>query len=71
MNQLYSIMRDFLEVEYHQKSFLHLLNSLQIEQEQSELLISCATYYLEALQQELHTAIHKLDLYIVQQKKQK
>lgn len=43
MEELYSIMRDFLEVEYHQKSLLYVLDSLETaysgeQQEEIKLL---------------------------------
>ena len=70
MQELYSIMRDFLEVEYNQESLLCLLRAAEAaytskEQAEAKLIANSAKYYLKALQEELRAAIDKLDLYIV------
>lgn len=71
MEELYSIMRDFLEVEYHQKSLLHLLNAAEDaysgeNQEEVRLLAHGIKYYLNALQEELNSAIHRMDSYMAE-----
>lgn len=71
MEELYSIMRDFLEVEYNQKSLLSILKVLEAaysgeEQEEPKLITNSTKYYLEALQKELHAAINRLDTYMAE-----
>lgn len=71
MEELYAIMRDFLEVEYHQKALLHLLHAAEDacggeSQEETRLLAHGTKYYLKALQEELKSAIHRMDLYIAE-----
>lgn len=71
MEELYSIMRDFLEVEYNQESLLCILKAVEAaytsEKEVEVKLITNSTkYYLKALQKELKAAISKLDLYIAE-----
>lgn len=72
MEELYSIMSDLLEVEYNQKSLLHLLKSAEAaysnsnENQEAKLIANSTKYYLEALQKELRTAINRLDTYIVE-----
>lgn len=51
MEELYSIMRDLLEVEYHQESFICLLKAAEAgytEENQAEarLLADSAEFYL-------------------------
>lgn len=74
MKELYSIMRDFLEVEYNQKSLLSILKVLETaynneEQEEAKLISNSTKYYLESLQKELHAAINRLDTYIAKKQK--
>lgn len=74
MKELYSIMRDFLEVEYNQKSLLSILTVLETaynneEQEETKLISNSTKYYLESLQKELHDAINRLDTYIAKEPK--
>lgn len=74
MEELYSIMRDFLEVEYNQESLAHLLKTAETaysdeKQEEAKLLANSTKYYLRALQKELQTAINRLDSYIVEEVK--
>ena len=69
MEELYSIMRDFLEVEYNQKSLLYVLGVLEAaysEQERAEvkLVVNHTKGSLKALQKEIGAAIDKLDNYI-------
>lgn len=71
MEELYSIMRDFLEVEYNQKSLLSILKVLEAaysgeEQEEAKLITNSTKYYLEALQKELNAAINRLDTYMAE-----
>ena len=74
MEELYSIMRDFLEVEYHQESLLFALDALEAayseeSQRDARLIVSGAKYYLKALQQDLKAAISGLDTYTAKQAK--
>ncbi len=74
MEELYSIMRDLLEVEYHQESFICLLKAAEAgytEENQAEarLLADSAEFYLRALQSELKAAINKMDFYIAENAK--
>lgn len=72
MDELYSIMRDFLEVEYNLESLLCLLKRAEAvcaeegEQAEARLIANCAKYYLQALQEELKSVIGRLDAYIVE-----
>ena len=70
MDELYSIMRDLLEVEYNQKALLHVLRTIETaysseREEDAKSIANSTKYYLKALQEELRAAIDKLDLYIV------
>lgn len=74
MEELYSIMRDFLEVEYNQESLLCLLKAVEAayssEKEGKVKLIANSTkYYLQALQEEIKAAINRLDSYIAENTK--
>ncbi len=65
MEELYSIMREFLEVEYNQKSLLYLLNAVELAysnktQTNAQMIAHSTKYYLKALQEELRIAINKL-----------
>lgn len=76
MEELYSIMRDFLEVEYNQESLLCLLKAAEAaygdeKQIEAKLIINSTKYYLKALQGELRVAIHRLDSYIVKEAKKR
>ena len=69
MEELYSIMRDFLEVEYNQESLLCLLKAAEAaytskEQAEAKLIANSAKYYLKVLQGELKAAINRMDSYI-------
>ena len=71
MEELYSIMRDFLEVEYHQEALLCLLKAAEAaytetEQAEARLIASSTKYYLQALQEEIKAAINKMDSYIAE-----
>ena len=71
MEKLYSIMRDFLEVEYNQESLLCLLKAAEDayrgkEQRETEMIINSTKYYLTALQKEIKAAIGRLDSYIAE-----
>lgn len=75
MEELYLIMRDFLEVEYNQESLLCLLKVAEAvytggEQEEAKLIANSTKYYLKALQKELKAAIGRLDLYIAENAKE-
>lgn len=74
MEELYSIMRDFLEVEYNQESLLCLLRAAEAaytgkEQAEAKLIANSAKYYLQALQEEIKAAISRLDSYIAENAK--
>ncbi len=74
MEELYSIMRDFLEVEYNQESLLCLLRAAEAaytgrEQAEAKLIANSAKYYLQALQEEIKAAINRLDSYIAENTK--
>lgn len=75
MGELYSIMRDFLEVEYNQKALLYVLRTIEAaysgeKQEESKLIANSAQYYVTALQEELRAAINRLDSYISEEAKE-
>ena len=74
MEELYSIMRDFLEVEYNQESLLCLLRATEAaytgkEQAEAKLIANSAKYYLQALQEEIKAVINRLDSYIAENAK--
>lgn len=74
MEELYSIMRDFLEVEYHQESLLWILKTVEAvnskeEQEDTKLLANGTKHYLQALHKELKAAIHRIDSYMAENTK--
>lgn len=76
MNELYSIMRDFLEIEYNQKSLLHILKILEeaysgAQQKEAALTANAAKNYLKGLQVELKTAINRMDRYLVESTEKK
>ena len=69
MEELYLIMRDFLEVQYHQKAILCVLTTLEniySEEEQAEIkmTIHVLKTYIESLQEETKTAINRFDTYM-------
>lgn len=69
MEELYSIMRDFLEVEFNQESLVCLLKVAEAtysgeKETETKLIANSAKYYLQALQKELKAAINRLDCYI-------
>lgn len=74
MEELYSIMRDFLEVEYNQESLLCLLRAAEAaysgeKEAEAKLIVNSAKYYLKALQGELKAAINRMDSYIAENAK--
>ena len=74
MEELYSIMRDFLEVEYNQESLICLLEAAEAayagkEQAEAKLIANSIKYYLKALQKELKAVINGLDSYIAENTK--
>ena len=76
MQELNSIMRDLLEVEYNQESLRFLLGEVEVvcndkEQKEAKLIANSAKYYLSALQDELKTSISRLDLYIAENAKKR
>lgn len=71
MEELYSIMRDLLEVEYNQESFVCLLKAAEAayageNQVDAKLIANSARFYLKGLQKELKTAINRMDSYITE-----
>lgn len=69
MEKLYSIMRDFLEVEYNQESLLYVLETLEAayskkQEREAKLIINHTKGCLKALQEELKAAINRMDNYI-------
>ena len=76
MEKLYSIMRDFLEIEYNQESLLCLLRAAEAaysgeKEAEAKLIANSAEYYLKALQGELKMAINRMDLYIAENAKKR
>ena len=74
MEELYLIMRDFLEVQYHQKSILCVLDTLEkaySEEEQAEIkmTINVLKTYIKSLQEETKIAINRFDSYMAEVKK--
>ena len=74
MKELYSFMRDFLEVEYNQESLLCILRSAEAaysseKEEKAKLIANSTKYYLQALQEEIKAAINRLDSYIAENAK--
>lgn len=78
MEELYLIMRDFLEVEYNQESLLYLLEAAEAAYsgekreaaEETKWIVNSVKFYSEALREELKIAIHRLDCYITEKAKQ-
>lgn len=71
MEELYSVMSDFLEVEYNQESLLCLLKAAEStysieKQEDAQLIANSTKYYVQTLQRELRSAISRLDTYIAE-----
>ena len=76
MEELYSIMRDFLEVEYNQESLLCLLEAAEAaynddREGTAKLIANSAKFYLQALQEELKAAINRMDFYIAENAKKR
>lgn len=74
MQELYSIMRELLEVEYNQESLRYIIKMLeaaygQEDQGKENLIVSGVGYYLAVLHRDLGTAINRLDSYIEKKKK--
>ncbi len=74
MEELYSIMRDFLEVEYNQESFVCLLGAAEAayaeeNQADGKLIANSAKVYLKGLQEDLKAAINRMDSYIAENAK--
>ena len=71
MEELYSIMRYFLEVEYNQKSLLFVLETLEVtysekHEKEVKLIVNHTKGCLKALQGELRAAINRMDNYIAE-----
>lgn len=69
MEELYSIMEDFLEVEYAQQSLLHVLETVEAaysEQEQpsAKMVANHVKNSIKSIQGEMRAAINRLDHYI-------
>ena len=76
MEELYSIMRELLEVEYNQKSLLHIVKQLEKkcgteQKDEMQLIVNGTKYYLEALQMDLKKSINRMDKYIAETAKDK
>ena len=76
VEELYSIMRELLEVEYNQKSLLHIIKQLEKycgteQKEEMQLIVNGTKYYLEALQIDLKKSINRMDKYIAETVKEK
>ena len=75
MQELYSIMRELLEVEYKQKSLHYIMKMLEkayVQEEErgeNDLIVSGISYYLAALHKDLGIAICRLDSYIAENAK--
>ena len=74
MQELNSIMRGLLEVEYNQDSLLFLLGAAEVicsdkEQKEAGFIANSAKYYLSALRDELKVVINRLDMYIAENAK--
>ena len=74
MEELYSIMRDFLEVEYNQESLVCLLKAAEAtytedNQAEAKFIANSTKYYLKALEQDLMAAIERMDFYIAENAK--
>ena len=74
MEELYSIMRELLEVKYNQESLLYSLKTVETtytdeQQTEAKLVANNAKYYLNALQEDLKTIINRLDSYIAESPK--
>lgn len=68
MRELYTILDEFLNVEYKQRALLNMIKSVEKQYEESDneeirLLISLIKWQIESQQKELLTAISKLDVY--------
>lgn len=75
MEELYSIMRELLEVKYNQDSLLYFLKTVEIayadkQQTEAKLIANSTKYYLKALRRDLEVVINRLDIYIVEQPKE-
>lgn len=76
MQELNSIMRDLLEVEYNQESLMFLLGAAEAvcsekEQKEAKSVANGTKFYLSAIQDELKVAINRLDLYIAENAKRR
>lgn len=70
MEEWYSIMRDFMEVEYNQESLLCVLETLEaayseVQEREIKLIINHTKGCLKTLQRELSATISRMDSYIV------
>lgn len=71
MEELYAIMRDFLEAEYNLESLSCLLNAAEStfageKKEDARMVANGTKFYLNALQEELKAAISRMDTYIAE-----
>lgn len=76
MEDLYLILRNFLEVQYHQKSILCILDILEnaySEEDQPEIkmTIHVLKIYMEFLQEETKMAVKRFDSYLTGEQKEK
>ena len=71
MEELYSIMRDFLEVEYNQESIVCLLKAAEAtytaeNHVETKLLANGVKVYIKGLQKDLKASINRMDSYIAE-----
>ena len=68
MEELYSIMRELLEIEYNQKSLLYVLEVAETayceQQEEAKLIINHTKGCLKVFQKDLKAIINRVDCYI-------
>lgn len=74
MKEIYTIMRDFLEIQYHQNSILYVIDTLENkyneeEQTETKMILHVLKIYMESLQEETKTAISRFDTYIAEVKR--
>lgn len=70
MEKLYSIMEEFLDVEYNQKSLLFTVKVLEAafsldEESDTRFVVNAIKCYLEAIEKQMRAAINRLDNYTV------
>lgn len=71
VEELYSIMRDLLEVEYHHKSLLCVLETLETayserQEEEIKMILNHTLRCVKGLQEEMKAAVGRMDQYIAE-----